>query len=262
MPPDSGRWPYDDIAAIYDDDMGKSAPEGDVAFYVRETAGVDHVLELACGTGRITLPLLHAGRRVTATDRSEPMLEALERKARALPADPIAQGRLRVLRADMSELSLGERFGAVVCAYSAFTYLVDGEERRRALSAIRAHLREGGAFLLDAFVPDLGLLAVPDDHVFFDYRRTLEDGRVLEREKVVRKNVAPGINAVVRRYRIFDDHGELLREFSTESRIHPWEPDALRRELEAHGFHVDVLGDFVEGAIPNRMAAFRCRVGA
>jgi ubiquinone/menaquinone biosynthesis C-methylase UbiE len=58
---------------------------GDVAFYeriARDTGG--RVLELACGTGRITLPLAQAGLRVTGVDRSEAMLAIARHKLAAV----------------------------------------------------------------------------------------------------------------------------------------------------------------------------------
>jgi len=74
---------YDAIAELYDEDMGASAPAGDVEFYLakaRETSG--RTLELGCGTGRITLPLAAAGCEVIGADRSLAMLGVLRRKAR------------------------------------------------------------------------------------------------------------------------------------------------------------------------------------
>jgi 2-polyprenyl-3-methyl-5-hydroxy-6-metoxy-1,4-benzoquinol methylase len=60
----------------YDAFYSSSLPNiaGDVAFYervAREAGGP--VLELACGTGRIALPLAKAGLHVTGVDQSEAM---------------------------------------------------------------------------------------------------------------------------------------------------------------------------------------------
>jgi hypothetical protein len=56
------RSAYDLIAEYYDLDMGMNHPINDVNFYVNwATRSHGPVLELGCGTGRITLPLVQAG---------------------------------------------------------------------------------------------------------------------------------------------------------------------------------------------------------
>ncbi len=259
MHPDGAPWAYDAIAGVYDDDMAPNAPSGDVDFYVRECRGAGGpVLELACGTGRITLPLVSAGLEVTAVDRSAPMLEVLEAKRKALP--PAECDRLRIVHGDMRDLSLGARFAAVSCPYSAFTYLVTSADRDAALAVVRRHLGTGGVFLLDVFVPDAAVARLPDDHVMLDYRRVRADGTVLERSKTVAKDVEPGVNVVRRTYRVVDAGGRELEHFTTESRIHYFHPEELRAELERAGFAVELLGDFGAAAIPARTAVFRCRL--
>jgi SAM-dependent methyltransferase len=256
------RWPYDVLGELYDDDMGKNAPGHDVAFYVEvaRSAG-ESVLELGCGTGRITLPLARAGLRVTGVDRSEPMLDALHRKA-SHELSEVERGRLSVVRADMRELSLAERFSSVLCPYSAFTYLQTENDRACALAAVRAHLAPRGAFVLDVFVPDPAVSAAPADFTAIDYKRQRADGTLLERSRTIRKDVEPHINLIERHYRVLDSSGNELARFTTESRIRYWFPDELRGELEAHGFDVvETSLDFgvaIAGERP-KMAAFRCR---
>src|ERR1700751_2444877 len=78
---------------------------GDLAFYeriAREVGGP--VLELACGTGRIALPLAKAGLQVTGAGRSEAMLTIARRKLAGPPAS--VQGRTTLVDQDMSVLDL------------------------------------------------------------------------------------------------------------------------------------------------------------
>ena len=77
---------------------------GDVDFYeglARATRGP--VLELACGTGRIALPLAERGLDITGVDASDGMLAIAERKSAALPV--AARQRLTLVSLDMSELA-------------------------------------------------------------------------------------------------------------------------------------------------------------
>jgi SAM-dependent methyltransferase len=249
---------YDLIAEIYDDDMGRNVGDDDVAFYVERCARAGGpVLELGCGTGRITLPLVRAGVTVTGLDLSAPMLERLAAKADAA-LTPAERARLDWRCADMARADLGRRFARVICPYSAFTYLVEPERRARALDGVRRHLAPGGRFVLDVFVPDRRIEALPEDHVHLDYRRALADGTVLERTKAIRR-AEPGVNVIARRYTVRDPSGAVRRRIETVDRIRLYEPDELRRVLEAHGFTiVEALPDFRPGPWTERtkMAAF------
>src|ERR1043166_7620595 len=100
----------------------ESGASQDVAFYeriARETGGA--VLELACGTGRIALPLAEAGLDVTGVDRSDGMLTIARRKLAALP--PKVRDRLTLVNQDMSELNLGRRFAFIFVPARSFSHL-------------------------------------------------------------------------------------------------------------------------------------------
>lgn len=254
---------YDLIAEFYDDDMGRNVGGEDVAFYVdRCAAAGGPVLELGCGTGRITLALVRAGTTVVGVDVSVPMLERLRVKAESLA--PAERARLAWQRADMASLDLGRRFARVICPYSAFTYLVEAEPRALALAGVRRHLAADGRFIVDVFVPDRRIEALPADHVHRDYRRTLGDGTVLERTKTIRR-AAPGVNVIARQYTFVDRDGAVLQRVETVDRIRVYEPDELRRVLETHGFEiVEALPDFRPGpwTAETKMAAFVCRTAS
>lgn len=143
----------------YDAFYNGSRPQaaGDVAFYerlAREAGGP--TLELACGTGRITLPLAEAGLHVTGVDRSEAMLTLARRKLAALPAS--VQEHLTLVNQDMSALNLGRCFGFVFVPARSFQHLLTIDLQRRSLEAIRRHLEPTGRLVLHLFDPRLDLL--------------------------------------------------------------------------------------------------------
>ena len=145
--------------AFYDADLPQIA--GDVTFYsdiAREVGG--SILELACGTGRITLALAEAGLAVTGADCSEGMLSVARRKAAALPAE--AQQRLELVHQDMTTLRLDRQFNFVFVPFRSFQFLLTGDLQRRALESIHRHLGPGGTLALHLFDPRLDLLI--DDH--------------------------------------------------------------------------------------------------
>src|SRR5271163_1056112 len=81
----------------------------DVNFY-REIAATygGPILELGCGTGRITMPLAESGQRITGIDISRKMLERAEQKRAALNAEQ--RERVRLVQGDMTRFDLSEQF--------------------------------------------------------------------------------------------------------------------------------------------------------
>jgi len=228
---------YDLIAELYDEDMGRSAPPGDLEFYAAlARLAQGRVLELACGTGRVALALADEGADVTGVDRSLPMLRELRRKQARLSGESAA--RLRTACLDLRSCALRGPFALVLLPYSAITYLVDDADRGHVLRWARTLVGAGGRFALDTFIPDPALEELPDDHVFVDYRRHLPDGRVLARSKTIRKDRQRRTNEIERRYRVEDAAGRTLRQIVTLETIRPLRPDELSAELEAAGLRV------------------------
>jgi SAM-dependent methyltransferase len=108
------------------------------------------VLELACGTGRVLLPLARQGVQITGVDVSPAMLEMARRK---LAAERLTE-RVTLLEQDMRELTLGETFNLAVVAVNSFMHLLTTDDQLATLTRIRHHLNPGGLLLLDLFNPD------------------------------------------------------------------------------------------------------------
>ena len=127
-----------------------------VPFYVelaRQQGGA--VLELACGTGQLTIPIAAAGRPAIGLDRSHAMLNAARRRASAAGA-PVA-----FVRGDMRDFALGRRFDVIFVARNSLLHLLSTGDVLAAFTAIRRHLTPDGVFAFDIFSPDVRLLARP-----------------------------------------------------------------------------------------------------
>jgi SAM-dependent methyltransferase len=137
---------------------GPGSPvDGDVAFYRRQAKRArGPILELACGTGRVSFPLADAGLDVTGLDASPAMLQVARRKLSAAPG-----ARLRFVRGDMRRFSLPRRFALAIVPFRAFQHLLTVKDQRACLECIRRHLRHGGRLIVDVFDPRLEY-CVPD----------------------------------------------------------------------------------------------------
>ncbi len=114
----------------------------DVQFFLNQTKKVSgEVLELMSGTGRLSIPLIEAGVRLTCVDNSPEMLAILERKLkeRTLSAS--------VYEMDGCKLSLDKKFALIIIPFHSFAELLSVSDQRKAFAAIYKHLAENGRFI-------------------------------------------------------------------------------------------------------------------
>lgn len=137
-----------------------TAAVADIPFYLEEARSCGGpVLELGCGTGRVTLPLAGAGLEVVGLDRSPDMLARAEEKLAALP--PEVRARVTLLQGDMRDFRLRRRFPLIIIPYRSFQCLLTPEEQRRCLTCVRRHLLPGGRLILTLLDPRPEVVAPP-----------------------------------------------------------------------------------------------------
>ena len=156
--------PYDAIARVYD--PWSSSVTEDIDFYVEEAlAAGDPVVELACGTGRIAVPIALAGLRVIGVDASVGMLEVARERAEAAGVDALVELR----HGDLRQPPISERVQLVLVPFRSLLHMTTEADRTRALAAAYSLLEPGGRLVFDVFAPGKD-----------DVEAT--DGRWLERE--------------------------------------------------------------------------------
>ncbi len=144
-------------ASTYDLEVGllRSGTFEDVAFYQTLAPAGSDVLELACGTGRVAIPLVEAGFRVTGVDKSPGMLAQAAAKVERLP--PALQTAIRLVPGDLAKFDLDERFDAVLIPARSFMFMLTIEQQRACLARVHRHLRPGGVTAIHLFDPLLDL---------------------------------------------------------------------------------------------------------
>jgi SAM-dependent methyltransferase len=108
------------------------------------------ILDLGCGTGRVAVHLARHGHRVLGIDRDPSLIAALAERAGELPAEAEA--------GDATDFDLALEFGCVLAPMQLIQLFESGEERRRCMRCIAAHLRPGGLAAL-AIVEELPVVA-------------------------------------------------------------------------------------------------------
>ena len=106
------------------------------------------VLDLACGTGNMTLELARRGYDMTGLDLSDEMLAEADRKAREEGREDIL-----LLSGDMAEFELYGTVGAVVCCLDGINHLTRREELDACFALVANYLDPGGLFCFDVNTP-------------------------------------------------------------------------------------------------------------
>jgi SAM-dependent methyltransferase len=117
-----------------------------VAFYsalAQEAGG--SVLEIACGTGRVTIPIAKLGFPTTGLDIVPGMLERAKSKSAGLP--------IRWVEADARTFTLHEQFRFIFLTGNAFQAFVTNSEQAAVLQCVRTHLHDEGLFAFETRNP-------------------------------------------------------------------------------------------------------------
>ncbi len=129
----------------------------DVRFYVglarRFLDAPARILELGCGSGRVTIALARAGHHVVGVDASPEMLARLRTRLERMA--PSLRERITLHQADLRDFDVGERFPLVVSAFNTIEHLYTRTELAACLAKVERHLAPGGHFAFDVQLPDL-----------------------------------------------------------------------------------------------------------
>ena len=172
----SDSTPAEELSPIYGDgrhyDLMFAPSQERLQFWVdlaHEYGGP--VLELTCGTGLKTIPIAQAGFQVTGIDLSQTMLAEARRKASLLEV------QVAWVWGDVRNFDLDRTFPLILLPGNAICHLLTLPDLEACLACAKKHLRAGGRFVVEVFVPNLGLLQKqPDERQSFDRYTDPESG--------------------------------------------------------------------------------------
>lgn len=138
---------YGQLAFVYDRLMDHVDFSGFVDFYLDAVQRFgwkgQYILDLACGTGNITLELMKRGYNVWGLDISEEMLAVADEKLFRCGFTP------RLICQDMRNIKIPGEFDLVTCAFDSLNYLVQEKDMNSAFSNVFDILSSQGFFLFD-----------------------------------------------------------------------------------------------------------------
>jgi len=148
---------YHVIAKYYDGAYAAKQDLVDLPFYLElaeQSRGP--VLEIACGTGRVLLPIARKGIEVCGVDNSQPMLQVLQENL-AAEAPEIRQ-RITVHEGDMRSFRLSRKFPLVMIPFRPMQHMFTVEDQVAALKTAAAHLTDTGVLAFDVFYPKFEMI--------------------------------------------------------------------------------------------------------
>ncbi|MEL7602332.1 MAG: class I SAM-dependent methyltransferase, partial [Bacillota bacterium] len=197
----------------------------------------DPILELMCGTGRVSLPLLRAGCHMTCVDYSGRMLDVFRSKLSG-------NERVRIIQQDITGLELNERFDLAFIPFHSIAEIILAQKRAAAIARIYDHLNPGGAFFLSLYNPAYRIrMADGAEHVLGSF--IMPDSRMLKvrycNEYVPAKGLIRGEQA----YEIRDKNDALLETRRLDICFSVVEKEEVLLAAQSAGFTLkQMYGDY------------------
>lgn len=197
-------------------------------FYASWTPSGGSILELACGTGRLAIPLAERGYTVTGLDTSEAMLAAARSKADA------SSVCLTLILGDMRDFAFDMPFDLVFLPNNSLGHLHALSGIRACFASVLRHLPPPGRFIVDMFSPSLPLLLREPGRHYPLFEHTRADGKTVTVSETVSYDAATQILHALWHYQTDGEPADVrpldLRLFF------PQELDAL---LTLSGFQIE-----------------------
>ena len=213
-------------ANIYD---GMNTGLTDLQFYKRwlPKGKEARILELCCGTGRLTVPIAQDGYDITGVDYTSSMLDQAKIKASEAGLE------IPFIEADIRTLNLQDKYDLIFIPFNSIHHLYKNEDLFKAFCVVKNHLKDGGLFLLDCFNPNIRYIVEGEKEPMEIAAYTTDDGRDVLIKQTMRYENTTQINRIEWHYFI---NGEFNSIQNLDMRM--FFPQELDSYLEWNGFNI------------------------
>lgn len=239
---------FDHVADLYDSYV---RTEFDIAFWLKESQMIGgKVLELACGTGRISIPLLKAGVDLTCVDYAPGMLSVLRGKLE--DHDLLCPIYCR----DMAELSLPYQYALIFIPFHSFSEVVERDRQREALERVYEHLSDGGTFICALQNPAVRPLTMDGrPHLLGEF--PMDDGNRLSVHSQLLFDEECQVAAGCQIYEIMSTEGTLIERRTLNINFYLFRKDEFESLAVRAGFKVLALyGDYEHRPFDDQTSPF------
>jgi SAM-dependent methyltransferase len=184
---------YNVTAKYYDAAYATKQDLVDLPFYLDlAKASGGPVLEIACGTGRVLLPIARENIDIDGVDNSLPMLRVLKSHIDNEPAE--IRRRITLHEGDMRDFRLREKFPLVIIPFRPLQHMYTLQDQLRALATAAFHLQKNGILAFDLFYPKMELISAGVGQEIVDLEWQANSNSVVRR--CFRKDSVDKINQV------------------------------------------------------------------
>lgn len=226
---------YEGIGEYYD----LFADSSDIPFYIQMARVTGSpILELAAGTGRVSIALAHEGFDVCALEKSLSMLDVARKKLQKIPR--VISRRVTLIAGDMEHFDLDQRYALIIIPNS-FEHALTRNAQISALSSIRKHLQDDGLFVLDLYVGEAQYAHAR----FEDPPQKLKNGRTVERQGEICSDMERHLMRIDLKYIVRNSAGSVLDVVEVTSGAALIFRDEIERLLTQTGLEVvEEYGNF------------------
>lgn len=204
------------------------------------------IIDLACGTGRITIPLAMNGHRLIGVDIHKGMLQEAVKKSTKLDLT------VEWVEQDCTKLNLNVTSSLIYSVGNSFQHFLTNEDQDQFLSSVNKHLKQDGVFIFGTRFPSAEELLQPNTEEYWRTYADDETGNIVDVYTISHYHALEQIQhyTTIRRYK--NASLEIVDEKRTNIRLRYVFPKEMERLLALHGLEiVHVYQDWKESPITN-----------
>ena len=175
---------YGEFAKIYDDLINEDINYDNMVSRIIEICNEHNIeckdyLDVACGTGNVTVRLAKHFKDIYAVDLSEDMLREAFNK--------LKENRIKgkIICQDMTEMQLNRKFDLITSVLDSTNYITDEDDLEKYFNSVKEHLKDNGIFIFDvnsyyklSEILGNNIYTYSEDDVFYTWENVFEDNMV------------------------------------------------------------------------------------
>ncbi len=175
---------YGEFAKIYDDLINEDINYDNMVSRIIEICNEHNIeckdyLDVACGTGNVTVRLAKHFKDIYAVDLSEDMLREAFNK--------LKENRIKgkIICQDMTEMQLNRKFDLITSVLDSTNYITDEDDLKKYFSSVKEHLKDDGIFIFDvnsyyklSEILGNNIYTYSEEDVFYTWENVFEDDMV------------------------------------------------------------------------------------